>query len=248
MSELEYLADFRAVLQNPEQPYEPSAESIETLAQTDMVLFVGPSASGRNTIINELLQTSGYHYIVSDTTRAPRVNDGVSEQNGVQYWFRSEEEVLNDLRNGAFIEAAIIHQTQVSGVSVREIAEAHKKGEVAVTDIEIRGVETMKQLKPDVMCLFVVPPSFDAWQERLQARGTMDPKVYRNRMESAVKEFQAALDNSYYWIVINDDLQEAVEYSAALIQNHVPDEAKQKLGRTVVQEMLDRTSEILNNL
>lgn len=248
MSELEHLADFRALLQNPAQPYTPSAQSIATLTQTNMVLFVGPSAAGRNTIINELLEKGGYHYIVSDTTRAPRVNDGVPEENGVQYWFRTEQEVLTDLQNGAFIEAAIIHQTQVSGVSVREIAEAHDKGEVAVTDIEIRGVQTMKELKPDVMCLFVVPPSFDAWQERIRGRGTMDPQVYRNRMESAVKEFQAALDNPYYWIIINDDLQKAVDYSAALITNHQPDEAQQERGRAVVQEMLDRTNEILNNV
>src|SRR5688500_15693171 len=82
---LTHIADFRDVLEG----YTPSSESIEILKNTPLVLLVGPTAAGRNTLINLLVQTGRYHYIISDTTRKPRANNGIMERDGVEYWFRS---------------------------------------------------------------------------------------------------------------------------------------------------------------
>jgi len=83
------------------------------LQQTKFVPLVAITSSGRNTLIRELLKTGEYHFIVSDTTRKPRTNDGVMEQSGVEYWFRDEDEVLQDVKDGKFLEAAVIHSQQV---------------------------------------------------------------------------------------------------------------------------------------
>lgn len=248
MNELVLLDKFQSILESPAHPYRPSAETIAVLQNTKVALFVGPSGAGRNTIISQLLKKGGYHFIVSDTTRAPRVNNGVLEQNGVEYWFRSEADVLQELRRGEFLEAAVIHQTQVSGVSVREIAKAHDQNEVAVTDIEIQGVKIIRSVKPDVECIFVVPPRFDAWQQRLKNRGDMHTEAYKRRMESAVKEFQAALDNPYYWIVVNDDLDKTVAYANQVITEGKPDPQHQAEGREVIERLLEQTTHVLNNL
>src|SRR4051812_45219052 len=112
MNELKHKDDFEKVLAGCQL----SDGAKQTLAQTKLLLLVGPSSSGRNTIINELVAEGGYHYIVSDTTRQPRVNNGVLEQDGREYWFRTEEDILADLQAGNFLEAAIIHDQQVSGI------------------------------------------------------------------------------------------------------------------------------------
>lgn len=248
MNELVLLDKFQSILESPAHPYRPSAESIAVLQKTRVALFVGPSGAGRNTIINQLLKRGGYHFIVSDTTRAPRINNGLLEQDGTEYWFRSEADVLQELRRGEFLEAAVIHQSQVSGVSVREIAKAQEQNKVAVTDIEIQGVQIIRSVKPDVECIFVVPPRFDAWQRRLKNRGGMHTDAYKRRMESAVKEFRAALDNSYYWIVVNDDLDEAVAYAHKIITNGKPNPERQAEGREVIQRLLEQTLHVLGDL
>src|SRR5664279_1435267 len=110
MNQLKRIDEFRTILDG----YQLSPTAAQTLAQTKLVLLVAPTASGRNTIIHELLKTDQYHFVVSDTTRQPRINNGELEQNGREYWFRSEEEVLDELKRGEFLEAAIIHNQQVS--------------------------------------------------------------------------------------------------------------------------------------
>ena len=112
---LKHLDEFTDILAN----YQVSPRAIKSLKSVKLVLLIAPSAGGRNTLINRLMTTGRYNFIVSDTTRAPRVNNGLPEQSGREYWFRSEEEILSDLKNGEFLEAEIIHSQQVSGISIR---------------------------------------------------------------------------------------------------------------------------------
>src|SRR5690349_7662236 len=101
MNHLKHIDEFREVLAN----YHLSDEAKQTLNDLHLVLMVGPTSSGRNTIIRELVKTGSYHFIVSDTSRKPRHNDGILEQNGREYWFREEADMLQDLRHGMFLEA-----------------------------------------------------------------------------------------------------------------------------------------------
>lgn len=109
---LNHAEQFKNILKN----YQMSEKSVEILNSTEFVMLSAISSSGRNTIIRELLKADDFYYIVSDTTRMKRMNDGVMEQNGVEYWFRSEEEILADLANGKYVEAAIIHKDRKSVV------------------------------------------------------------------------------------------------------------------------------------
>ena len=81
---------FKEVLAN----YSVSEHGQEILEKINFVLLRAPSAGGRNTIIRELIKTGKYRNFVTDTTRPPRVNDGVLEQDGVEYYFRDEQEFL----------------------------------------------------------------------------------------------------------------------------------------------------------
>jgi guanylate kinase len=98
---MENYAEFKEVLAK----YQISDRAKSVLKDLSLVLMLGPTSSGRNTIIRRQIETGHYYYIVSDTTRPPRVNDGVLEQNGKEYWFRTEAEVLADLKAGEYLEA-----------------------------------------------------------------------------------------------------------------------------------------------
>lgn len=226
MNELKHKADFEAVLAG----YEPSAAARDTLQHTRLVLLVGTSSSGRNTIINELLKSGAYHYIVSDTTRQPRTNDGVLEQNGREYWFRTEDEMLAELKRGEFLEAAIIHDQQVSGISIRELKVAADEDKTAINEIEVVGADNIYAAKPDTLFFFVLPPSFDEWMARMSARGALPEDEIRRRLESAVKELTTALARPYYRFVVNDTFTHAAKRIDAIVNGAEPanDQAQAK--------------------
>ncbi len=244
MNQLKHIEKFRNVLAD----YRLSKLALQSLSQTKLVLLVATTSSGRNTIIRELLRTGNYHYVVSDTTRAPRVNDGVLEQTGREYWFRSEEEVLQDLNAGYYLEAAIIHDQQVSGISIRELEVASDEGKVAITDIEVLGAENAKKCKLDAVCIFVLPPSFEEWQTRLKHRGEMTLEEFKRRMESACAEYETALSRDYYQFVINDKIEEAARQINEIAEMDTWNSDNQAAGKQLAEQLLISTRALVASL
>lgn len=244
MSSMKYIEEFKAALEN----YEPSPATVDMLRQVKFVLLAAPTGSGRNTIINELLKTGHYYYVVSDTTRLPRTNNGVMETNGVHYWFRSEDELLRDIQAGKFLEAAIIHNQQVSGISARELARAGSEGRIAVTDMEVVGVDAVLRSKPDTIALFILPPSFEEWQHRLRGRGEMPVDELKRRMESAVKEFKAALSRPYYKFILNDTIADASEQVHKIAFMGEVDLVQQQAHRVLAENLYSKTVAYLDSL
>lgn len=234
MNQLAHVAEFREALKN----YRLSDSAKQTLRDTHLVLFVAPSASGRNTIIRELLKTGKYHFIVSDTTRQPRINNGVLEENGREYWFRSEDEVLDEIKHGEFLEAAIIHNQQVSGISIRELEKARNDNKIAITDIEIIGADNVHRLNPHVTSIFMVPPSFDIWLERIHSRGQMAPDEFERRMESAERELSTALSVDYYRFFLNDTVIGTTAEVDGFLTTNQYDPFKERLVRETASKLL----------
>lgn len=235
---------FEAALAN----YHMSDRAKTVLANTQLVLLTGPSSSGRNTIIDFMLGMGSYHFIVSDTTRPPRVNDGVLEQNGREYWFRKEEEMLQEIENGEFLEAELIHGQQVSGISIRELEETISEHRIAINEVDIGGMQTVLAAKPDTVAIFILPPSFDEWQRRMSARGTMNPDEFRRRMETAERIFKEAAESSYAKIVINETVTQAAHQIDEIVHGHGIDEASQAKGRDLAKELLSQTQALLATL
>ncbi len=240
-NKLQHLEDFQRVLND----YHISARGQKVLADLRLVLLVGPTASGRNTIINALVETGKYHPIISDTTRQPRANNDVMEKNGVEYWFRSEEDMLADLRAGEFLEAAIIHNQQVSGISLRELERATTLHKAAVNEIEVVGMHNIIQAKPDTFAFFVVPPSFETWMQRLDNRGAMPATEKRQRLQTAVDEFQEALKHDYYTYLVNDEFHHSVDRINHHVLEGVDDPTYQAQSRQVIQDLLEQTKAYL---
>lgn len=234
---LEHLTEFKELLKE----YKPSPESLALVEDSTLVLLAAPTSVGRNTIISEVLKSDNYSYLVSDTTREPRTNNGIKETNGTEYWFRPEDEVLADVRAGKFLEAAVIHEQQVSGINIRELEKAHARGKIAITDVEVQGIDTIVAAKPNTIAIFVLPPSFEEWQQRLAGRGEMDPAEVKRRMASAIKEFAAALECPYYKFIINDTIPHAAEQVHNLALGGAVDPRQQAALRDLAEQLYTQT-------
>lgn len=241
MNELTRIDEFRRVLTD----YHPSDAAREALKPVRLIMLVGPTSSGKNTIVGELLRTGKYHYVVSDTTRKPRENQGVMEQNGREYWFRTEDELLADLQAGQFLEAAIIHDQQVSGTSVRELVSADAEDKPALHEIDYVGADIVHATKPDAHFVFIVPPSFDEWMVRMRGRGELPPDETRRRLESSVKEIRTALERDFYWFLVNDTYVHAAKHIDDMVASGDFDHEVEKSARDTAREILADTEAYL---
>jgi guanylate kinase len=202
--------------------YTPPAKAIEAIKHAKITLLVGISGAGKDTIKTALLREPDFHDIISHTTRPPRINEGVPEVDGVDYHFITVDEAREMIRKGEFVETKFVHGT-VYGTSVAAVEEASRDG-IAVTDIDVQGVAEYKEVSSDVVAIFVVPPSYEAWVTRLKRRYENEDEFMREwpkRRDSAIAELTKALSLPYYHCIINDDLDRAV--AAALDIARRPD-------------------------
>lgn len=203
--------------------YTPSEHAIELVRNTAITLLVGISGAGKDTIKKELLKKADFRDIVSHTSRPPRANNGIMEVTDVDYHFIDDETAINMLENHAFIEAKFVHGT-VYGTSVDELKKSHDEGKIALTDIDVQGVKEYKDLSQSVVAIFVLPPSYSEWRQRLAQRyesGEAFEAEWMKRRTSAITELTHALEVPYYHFIINDDLDRAVTVAEEIA--HRPD-------------------------
>lgn len=231
MQSLQLRSQFESILKN----YKPSAEALALLKETPLVLMAGLTASGRNTVIEYLVRTQKYRFVKSDTTRQPRIIHGKLEENGGPYWFKTEEEFLSGLRQHDYLEAAIIHNQQVSGINISEIQAAKSEGHIAVTEVTPDGIDTILKYKPDTKCLFFLPPSYDVWIDRLKQRGAMSPEELERRKQSAREEIEDLLTHKKYQIIVNEQIDLTVEKVREVIESGVYTEQDDAIGRKVAK-------------
>jgi len=238
---LKHYSEFKEILSS----YQVSSHARDVLNGLKLVLLLAPTSAGKNTIIRHQIATGRYYNLISDTTRPPRVNDGVQEQDGVEYWFRTEEQMLADLRAGGFLEAEIIHGQQVSGISIRELEKAKAANQIAITDVDPEGVRNILQAKPDTLAVMLVPPNYDEWQRRLASRGKMRPDERRRRLETAAKIFADGLKQDSYHFVISEN----VEQSSSIIDAIVEGKANPHQGRArdIIQQLQSRLRDELGD-
>lgn len=199
--------------------YQPTESTIELVKSTKIALLAGISGAGKDTIKKQLLKSTEFRDIVSHTTRAPRTNNGCAEQDGIDYHFIDSQTAENMLQNNEFIEAKFVHGT-VYGTSVAELKLAHDQNRVAITDIDVQGVEEYERLAPDSIAIFIVPPNSQTWIERLKKRYATEEDFqaeWPKRHGSAIKELAYALEVPYYHVIINDDLERAIRVTEEII-------------------------------
>ncbi len=208
------------------------------------VLFIvsSPSGGGKTTLIRETiarLAASGIegHFSVSHTTRPARP----AETNGVDYHFVDDEGFEAMVQRGEFLEwaeyAGFHYGTSRAAVEIELAA-----GRDVFLDIEVQGANQVKTQIPDVVKIFVYPPSFEVLQSRLMERRQDPPEAIRRRMQWALREFQVAGEFDY--AIINDRLEEAVSalFGICVAEHHKSTRIKPRLDaiRKAFQESLER--------
>lgn len=218
--------------------YKPSGQTVELIRQTQILLLVGVSGAGKDSIKQRLLKTGAYHHIISHTTRRPRENKGVIERDDVDYHFVDFAEAERMLDEGAFVEAKM-YSGNVYGTSVAEIKQARDDGKIALTDIEVQGVAEYKAISASVHAVFVLPPSYEIWRQRIENRygGKIDPADMEKRLRTARVELSEALTKDYYRFVINDDLEAAVTAVDGIAHDAAPGQEGQA-ARELAEELI----------
>ncbi len=221
--------------------YHPPKKAYEVIQHTNIALLVGISGAGKDTIKRELLRRPEFGEIISHTTRQPRENEGVLEQDGKDYHFIDEDQARDMLERGDFVEAKFVHGT-VYGTSITEVERAGRRG-TAITDVDVQGVSEYKAVTDKVVAIFVIPPSYNEWIRRLKRRYTTDEEFLREwpkRRDSAVRELQRALEVPYYHCVINDDLARAVDVSVEIATRPDVFTRKDDEARLVARDLLQK--------
>jgi guanylate kinase len=222
--------------------YQPSASTAELIKKTPVLLLVGPTGAGKDSLKDKLMETGGYHHIISHTTRPPRINHGVIEKDGHEYHFIDKATAEKMLDERGLVEAKI-YSGNLYGTSVAEIQEAHDEAKIAMTDIEVQGVAEYKTLDPNVMAVFLLPPDFKTWQIRLKSRygDVVDAEDSRMRLQTALEEIEQLLNTDYYVALINDDLNATFGQVQAITssKNHLSrdDSAARAVARQLAQDI-----------
>lgn len=220
--------------------YQPVDSTRELIKNTPILLLVGPTGAGKDSVKDKLLETGEYHHIISHTTRPPRINHGLIEQSGREYHFIDLPKAAAMLKDHAFIEAKM-YSGNVYGTSVAEIQVARDEGKIAVTDIEVQGIAEYKAIASGVMAVFLLPPDFVTWQVRLQRRygDVVDVADARLRMQTALAEIEQLLKTDNYFAIVNDNLDETIRQVTAIVGAHVPDPTVEAAARRVAQQIDD---------
>ncbi len=182
------------------------------------LIFVvsGPSGSGKSTLVEKILELPGTLWSISCTTRKPRP----SENPGKWYDFVSEAEFERMVRQGEFLEYARIFDKHWYGTPRKWLEEARAKGLDLVLEIDVQGAQQLRELHvrhelPELVSIFIVPPSRQELERRIRARGQDSEEEIARRLERARQEMQRY--TQYDYIVVNDDVERAGRAVQAIV-------------------------------
>ncbi len=177
-----------------------------------LIVITAPSGAGKSSLIASALKADpALRLSVSYTTRAPRPG----EQDGREYHFVDEKVFIEMLGRGEFLESAEVHGYRygtADAVINRELADKHD----LILEIDWQGAQQVRRLYPDCIGIFILPPSIDELERRMQKRGQDTGDVIRRRMAVARDEISHSPEFDY--AIINKDFDEASQDLVAIIR------------------------------
>jgi guanylate kinase len=194
----------------------------------NLFVVAAPSGAGKSSLVSSLLQVDSHLVVaVSHTTRAPRGQ----EQDGREYHFIGEAEFREMIASGEFLEHAEVHG-HLYGTSRGAIEERITGGQDVVLEIDWQGALQIKQLFPNAILIFILPPSWEELKQRLQRRGEDRPEVIATRMANARIEVSKARE--FDFVIINALFETALFDLKAIVHSQRLKYAAQQRSRPTV--------------
>ncbi|MBR4858529.1 MAG: guanylate kinase [Clostridia bacterium] len=170
-----------------------------------LITVSGPSGSGKGTVLGELIKKRDDVKIsVSMTTRQKRNG----EIDAVNYYFVTKDYFEKKINEGSMLEYAQ-YAGNYYGTPKEPVDEMLKAGKAVILEIDVQGADKIKEIYPDVIRIFIMPPSASVLERRLRGRNTEDEETINHRLVIARGEMKMA--SEYDFIVINDELESAVK-------------------------------------
>lgn len=179
-----------------------------------LIIISAPSGCGKSTIIGEIINDPELKlsFSVSATNRPPRRG----EQDGVNYYFLSDDEFRNAIENDELVEYEEVYPGRFYGTLKKEIDRIRNAGRNVILDIDVKGaVNVKKQFNDEALSVFIKPPTIDVLRHRLLSRGTEDVEAINQRVGKA--EFELSYADKFDKAVVNDVLKEAVNEVRSII-------------------------------
>jgi guanylate kinase len=177
-----------------------------------LVVLAGPTAVGKGSVAAAVRERHPDVWIsVSATTRSPRPG----EQEGVHYYFVSDDDFDGMVARGELLEWAVVHQSARYGTPRGPVEAALSAGRLALLEIDLQGARQVRSTMPDALFVFLKPPSWDELVRRLVGRGTETEAERTRRLETALEELAA--EREFDVTVVNHEIHSAADELVALM-------------------------------
>lgn len=194
-----------------------------------LVVISGPSGAGKGTIYQKVIERTGMKRSISVTTRKPRPG----EVEGVNYFFRTEEQYQQMIASGEFLETAEVYRNYY-GTPKAPVFENLEKGHDVLFEVDVHGAKSIKKKYPEAVTIFVMTPSFEILKQRLIDRRADSSESINIRLGSAKRELSKYEMFDYF--VINDEIEQAVDEVIAIVN---AEKCKTKNNLKKIQNLLN---------
>ena len=199
-----------------------------------LYIIAAPSGAGKTSLVKALLESiSGVEVSVSYTTRPARP----AEQDGINYHFVDLQTFQGMVARGAFLEHAEVFGNHY-GTARANIQERLQQGVDVVLEIDWQGARQVRRALPEAVGIFILPPSRQVLEERLQSRGQDSPEIIARRMRDAVNEISHY--DEFEYLVVNDRFDDALADLRSIVQaRRLRREAQQPKLDDLLAELVD---------
>lgn len=183
-----------------------------------LVVLAGPAAVGKGTVAAAVRQQHPDVWMsISATTRKPRPG----EQNGVHYYFVTDEVFDQMIVDSELLEHAVVHGQAKYGTPRRPVEDALAAGKPCLLEIDLAGARQVKEAMPEALLVFLKPPSWDELVRRLIGRGTETQAQQERRLATAKVELAA--ESEFDKIIVNHEVHAAADELVKLMRSGIPD-------------------------
>lgn len=178
-----------------------------------ILIITAPSGAGKTSITRYLMSRfPQLAFSISAATRQARAN----ERNGVDYYFMSEADFQQKIKNKEFAEWEMVYEGKYYGTLKSELERIWNTGQVPVLDIDVKGaIHVQNQYPINTLSIFIEPPSVDELKKRLQGRGTENDDSLAARVNKA--SYEISFKIHFDEVIVNDHLENACEKAEELV-------------------------------